>query len=399
MEKLVYGGEALGRLDGRVVLAPFALPGELIRAEAGREKPGLIHARGVEILEPAPERVVAPCPFFGRCGGCHYQHAPYEYQLTAKREILREEVRRLGKIDPPEEIGVISGEPWGYRNRAQLHIENGRIGYREARSHRLCAIDHCPISSPRVNEAIGAFNGMLRDARWPRFLRSLEVFTDEGGVQLNIVESERPVARRFFEWCAEAIPGLVESTLDYEGRFRVSRNAFFQVNRFLVDRLVEAALAGSEGESALDLYAGVGLFSLALARRFRDVTAVESGSAAARDLAFNAERAGLANVRVEQSAVEAYLANVDHAPDLIVADPPRAGLGKQVVRRLIELRPRTIIVVACDPSTMSRDLAVLVAAGYAIEAITVVDLFPQTYHFETVLKLVINSSTRFGSHS
>ena len=207
MEKLVYGGDALGRLDGRVVLAPFALPGELIRARAGQEKPGLIRARAVEILEPAPERVIAPCPYFGRCGGCHYQHAPYEYQLAAKREILAEEVRRLGKIEPPREIGVLSGEPWRYRNRAQLHIEGGRIGYWEARSHRLCAIDQCPISSPRVNDTIRALNGMLRDARWPRFLRSLEIFTDERGVQLNVVESHRPVARRFFEGARKRFPG------------------------------------------------------------------------------------------------------------------------------------------------------------------------------------------------
>jgi 23S rRNA (uracil1939-C5)-methyltransferase len=387
VEKLVYGGDGLARLDGRVVLAPFVLPGERIRARAEREKPGLVRARSLEVLEAAAERVPAPCPVFGRCGGCHYQHAPYEYQLAAKRAILAEELRRLGKIEPPAQIAVVAGEPWGYRNRAQLHVEGAKIGYREARSHKLCEIGQCPIASPKINEAICALGGMLRDPRWPRFLRSLEVFTDERQVQLNVLETERPVARRFFDWCAETISGLVEGPLDYEGRFQVSRNSFFQVNRFLLDRLVETAIEGAEGETALDLYAGVGLFSLAMARRFREVVAVESGSGAVRDLQFNAERAGLANVRAEQRTAEAYLDALDHAPDFVLLDPPRAGLGKAVVRRLAELRPRQITIAACDPATLARDLAGLTAAGYRVEKMTLVDLFPQTFHLETVVHL------------
>lgn len=387
VEKLVYGGDALARLDGRVTLAPFALPGERIRAAAEREKPGLIRARTLTVLDPAPERVAPPCPYFGRCGGCHYQHATYEFQLASKRAILAEELRRLGRIEPPEEIAVVAAEPWGYRNRAQLHIEAGRVGYREARSHKLCAIDRCPISSPKINEAIGALAGMLRDSRWPRFIRSLEIFTDERQVQLNVLETGRPVARRFFDWCAETIPGLVAGAVDYQDRFRVSRNAFFQVNRFLADKLVETALEGAGGETALDLYAGVGLFSLALARRFHQVTAVESGAAAAADLVFNAERAALANLRAEQGTTEAYLDTLERAPDFVLLDPPRAGLGKAVVQRLIGLRPPRVTIVACDPATLARDLAALLASGYRIEKMTLVDLFPQTYHLETVVRL------------
>jgi 23S rRNA (uracil1939-C5)-methyltransferase len=307
--------------------------------------------------------------------------------LAAKRSILAEEVRRLGKFDPPEEIAVVSGEPWAYRNRVQLHFENSRMGYHEARSHRLCPIDHCPISSPRLNEAIRSLAAMTRDGRWPRFLRSLELFTDENRVQLNVLESDRPLARRFFEWCGENIPGLVDGALDYEERFRVSPSAFFQVNRFLSGRLVDAALEGAEGDSALDLYAGAGLFSLALARRFKEVVAVESGPAAARDLIFNAERAGLSNLRTETKNAEAYLYALDGASDFIVMDPPRAGLGKTVVARLIELRPAKLVLVACDPSTMARDVGTLLRAGYAIDRMTLVDMFPQTYHFETVVSM------------
>jgi 23S rRNA (uracil1939-C5)-methyltransferase len=389
VEKLVYGGEGLGRVDGRVVLAPFVLPGERIRAQAEREKPGLVRARALEVLQPAPERVSAPCPYFTRCGGCHYQHAPYELQLAAKKEILREVLQRVGKIDPPDDIQVVAGEPWGYRNRVQLHIEGRRLGYWEARSHTLCAIDACPISSPKLNETITALNGMLRDPRWPRFVRALELFTDEAQVQLNIVDSAQPVARRFFDWCAEQIPGLVPGALDYRGQYRVGGQSFFQANRFLLDQLVETALEGVTGASALEMYAGVGLFSLALGGRYQQAVAVESGSAAVRDLQFNLERAGRANVIAKKATAEDHLRSLERAPDFVLLDPPRAGLGKTVVQRLAELRPPNLALVSCDPATLARDLAVLRAAGYRIGNMTLVDLFPQTYHLETVVRLTL----------
>ncbi len=383
----MYGGEGLARLDGRVVFTPFVLPGERILAQARQEKPGLVRAQALEVLAPAPERVTAPCPYFSRCGGCHYQHAPYEFQLAAKRTILIEELRRLGKFQPPAEIDIISAEPWAYRNRAQFHVEENRLGYRESRSHTLVPIDHCPISSPRVNQAIGALVSMQRDPRWPRFVRSIEVFTDEQQVQINVLETDRPVARRFFDWCVETIPGVVTGALDYEGRYRVSSNSFFQVNRFLHNRLVETALDGLEGETALDLYAGVGLFTLPLAGRFHRVMAVEAGGGAVRDLQFNGERAGLANLKTEQRTAEEFLATLKKPPELMLLDPPRAGLGKVVVGRLLALRPPKIQVVACDPSTLARDLAALLAGGYSIERMTLVDLFPQTFHLETVVRL------------
>ena len=388
MEKLVYGGDGLARLEGRVVLAPYVLPGERVSVQAEREKPGLVRASTRSVLDPAPERVAAPCPVFGRCGGCHYQHAGYDYQVEAKCAILVEELRRLGKIEPPEEISVVTGEPWGYRNRVQLQIEGGRLGYREARSHKLCAIHSCPIASPAINRVISALDGMLPDPRWPDFVESLEIFTDETAIQLNVLETRRPVSRRFFDWCAETIPGIVPGALDWQNRFRVSRNSFFQVNRFLVEDLVATALdfAGG-GESALDLYAGIGLFSLALAQRFTRVTAVESGSGAVRDLAFNAERAGLTGVESLQSSTEAYLEKLDRAPGYVLLDPPRAGLGKIAARRLLALKPPRMTIVACDPATLARDLAALTAGGYHVEKMTMVDLFPQTYHIETVVQL------------
>jgi len=389
VEKLVYGGEGLARADGRVVLTPFVLPGERVRVEPEREKPGLVRARLTEVLSAAADRVAPGCTYFGRCGGCHYQHAPYAAQLGFKRAILVEELWRQAKIPAPEHIAMVTGEPWGYRNRAQLHIEDGKLGYREARSRKLCAIDNCPISSPRINQLIPVLAKMLRDSRWPNFVRSVELFTDEPSVQLNVTETDRPVARRFFDWCAETIPGLVPGALDYGGQFRVSGNSFFQVNRFLLDALVEAALEGAQGEWALDLYAGVGLFSLPLARRFGAVTAVESGAGAVHDLRWNAERAGAANLRAEQQMAEKYLESLEVAPEFVLLDPPRAGLGPEMVKQLSRLRPAVIVIVACDPVTLARDLAGLTAAGYRLDRLTLVDLFPQTFHLETVARLTI----------
>jgi 23S rRNA (uracil1939-C5)-methyltransferase len=388
IEKLVYGGEGLGRRDGQVVFAPFVLPGERVRVERKSEKSGLVRTALREVLAPAAGRVDPPCPYFGRCGGCHYQHAGYELQIEAKRSILHETLRRVGKIEAPAEIGVIAGEPFGYRNRSQFHVSGAAVGYLEAQSHRLCPITHCPISSPRVNEALAALLRMTQGSRWPSFVRSVEVFTNETETQLNVA-ADRPVAKRFFEWCAEAIPGFVSGPLDYQAAgfiYRVGGESFFQVNRLLIDDLVQRAIGAAEGAWAVDLYAGVGLFSLPLARRFARVTAVESGASSVRDMRFNAERAGVA-VEVAQGSTEDFLHGLKAAPDFVIADPPRTGLGRAAVARLAELQPKRITIVACDPATLARDLPGLLSAGYHVERLTMVDLFPQTFHIETVVEL------------
>lgn len=391
VEKWVYGGRGLARLEGRAVLVPYVLPGETARVRVRRERPGLLEAELVEILTSVPDRVLPPCPYFQRCGGCHYQHAGYPFQVEHKRNVLIEVLRRIGKIPPPEFVGTIAGEPWEYRNRTQFHLRGREIGYMEGGSHRLCAVERCAISSPKINEALGALRGMLRERRFPGFLRSIELFTNESEVQLNVLESEQPPARSFFEWCAERIPGAAAGSLDYPAAgyvFRVSHGSFFQTNRFLIDRLVECALEGAEGETAVDLYAGVGLFSLPLARRFRRVTAVESGGSAFRDLEYNAARAGLP-VQAVRTSSEQFLEALSAPPDFVLADPPRAGLGKTVAGQLLRLRPARITIVSCDPATLARDLGTLVGGGYRLEGLTLVDLFPQTYHIESVARLAL----------
>jgi 23S rRNA (uracil1939-C5)-methyltransferase len=388
VDKLVYGGSGLGRRDGRAVLAPFVLPGERARVRAASEKPGLVHASLLEVLVASPERVTPGCPYFSHCGGCHYQHAPYELQLSLKRAILEDQLRRIGKIEPPAEIEVVAGEPWNYRNRVQLRTDRAELGYRQAQSHRLCPIASCPIASPAINAAIEILREMLRDPRWPRFIRAFELFTDETQMQLNVLETERPVAQRFFDWCAERLPGWISGALDYADAgyaWRVSSGSFFQANRFLIGSLIDRALDNAEGGTALDLYAGVGLFSLPLARR-ASVTAVESGTRAVEDLRFNAERAGVV-VQAERANAEAFLENLEAVPDFVLLDPPRAGIGKRMVERLVQLRPPRIAMVSCDPATLARDLSGLLGGGYRIARMTLIDLFPQTYHLETVVHL------------
>jgi 23S rRNA (uracil1939-C5)-methyltransferase len=390
VEKWIYGGDALSRVDGRVVLTPFVLPGETARVEVEAERSGLVRTRLLEVISPSPDRQPPPCPYFGECGGCHYQHGRYEFQVEQKAAIVREQLRRVGHIEYGGDIGTITGPPLGYRNRSQIHVKSGRIGYFADGTHRLVPIDHCPISSPKINDALAALVRMLGDRRFPEFINVVELFTDEAKVLLNVLDSARPVARRFFDWAGQEIPDLARGSIDYavgSDLFQVSHNSFFQVNRFLLGDLVEAGVGHAAGAVALDLYSGVGLFSLQIARRFRSVTAVESAASAIHDLNTNAGRAGL-SIRTVHSSVERFLPQVLEQPDLVLADPPRAGLGKKVTAELLRLRPARIHIIACDPSTLARDLSALVRGGYGIEKLIMVDLFPQTYHVETVAHLV-----------
>ena len=388
VEKLVYGGEGLGRVDGQVVLIPYVLPGEEVAVETQRVKKGLLRAVRANVTEKAEHRAVPRCEYFEGCGGCHYQHADYEMQLAAKESILRETLARLGSLNFDREIKMASGEPWGYRNRVQLHFANGRSGFYRAGSHEIYGIEHCDISSPVLNEVIGKLAWAVRQPQWPKFLQSLEVFTNESDVQLTITDSTRPVAVRFFEWCGTFLPNVAAGAIDYQAanhKFRISRGSFFQVNRFLMEDLVQEVTGDATGDSALDLYAGAGLFTLPLAERYRQVTAVERGGAPYRDLEWNVrEKEG--QIDVVKGSAEDYLKSLTDAPELIVADPPRVGLGKEVTEELLRIGAPQMVLVSCDPATLARDLKAL-AGTYKVESLTLVDLFPQTYHFETIARL------------
>jgi len=373
IEKLVYGGDGLARLDGKVIFTPYVLPGEAVQADIDRVKNDLWRGRLIEVTSPSAARVTPQCPYFQRCGGCNYQHAAYAFQVDQKRSILHEVLRRVGKIEFDSEIEAIFGEPWQYRNRAQLHIEDGAVGYFEHGSHTLCAIDHCPIVSPVLNGAIAKLKTELPAFRW--FTGTVELFTNETDVQVNVLDRVPAPIRSLFESLGTS------GSIEYDG-FRVGRNSFFQVNRFLIDRLLDCTMGEASGDSALDLYAGVGLFSARLAKQFKQVTAVESSRGAFRDLEHN-----VPSVTAENKTTEEYLAALEKTPGLILVDPPRAGLGKQVVRELIRIRPPYLTIVSCDPATLARDLQGLLASGYKIEKLTLIDLFPQTFHLEAIVHL------------
>lgn len=407
--KLVYGGEALGHHQGRTVLVPRVLPGERAEVEEYRTAKGVVHARAVRILAAAPERVEPPCPYFGHCGGCQYQHIESQFQATTKREILRETLRRLGKIDWRGNIPVHAADPWNYRNQAQLKVErradgNVALGFFEAESHRLFPVDACLILSPRLN-------GLLRELQgpdWSRRLadsREIEMLADDRDEHVaitlrglaNRAEGEA-LARDMLERLAGVVSVGVESEgqlrvfgnprLDYvvgEFQYGVSPGFFFQASRHLVPDLVNAVVAEQTGRLALDLFAGVGLFTLPLARRFSSVVAVEAGAKEARDLAANARGHSCDHLRVVTEAVHDFLRRfAQMQPDLVVLDPPRAGIGVQPLKLLAALQPKRIHYVSCGPPTLARDLAYLAGQGYELKSVDLFDLFPQTFHIEAL---------------
>ena len=418
IEKLIYGGEGLGHEGGQTVFVPFVLPGETVSVRAVERRKKFVRGRIEQIVTPAPERVAAPCPHFTVCGGCHYQHIPYETQLTHKTEILRETLRRMGRVEWTGAIHTHSSPPFGYRNRAQWKVRPAGdvvgIGYFRAGSSALCAVEECGVLSPLLAKTLDALRGMIRDAALPAaLLREVEAFADHADEKILLAASFNKFdgsPGKMAETFRAAIPWtesllLHESSrdrfqldgpgfLDYsvgEIALRVGHLSFFQVNRHLLSEMVQHVVGTEEGALALDLYSGVGLFSVPLARRFARVVAVESNEAAARDLEANATRHGGEN-QVVNADVQKFLSACPDAPDLVVVDPPRAGLEKEIVADLLRIAPRQIAYLSCDPSTLGRDLGLLTAAdaapGYDIAEIRLFDVFPQTYHIETLVRLM-----------
>ncbi len=392
VEKLIFGGAGLLRLAGKTVMLPRVAPGEEVAFRISKDHKQWAEGELVRVLEPSVERTEPFCGVYGHCGGCHYQHLNIEFQRVEKVSILLETLERVGGIRPDVPVEVISGESRGYRNRVQLHIAGGRIGYHAPSSRDLTPIENCPIASPAIDRAIQALGQMVREPRFPRFVETIELFSNESETLLNVLETtgtQRRVAKWFIDWCAERIPRAANSSLVYRAAdldFVVSHRSFFQTNRFLIDPLVSRVLRHVTGGEALDLYSGVGLFALPLSLRGIATTSVESSYSAVRDLAGNAASHG-APVETVKTSVDAYLASAERIPDFVIADPPRAGLGKAVVRDLLRLRPRKMALVSCDPATLARDLKGLLGGGYHITALSFVDLFPNTAHIETVCDL------------
>jgi 23S rRNA (uracil1939-C5)-methyltransferase len=423
IDKLIYGGDGLARLSaderghGKSVFVPFVLEGERIEAALNEQKSGFARAQMDKVLEPSPARVAPQCPYFQSCGGCHYQHSEYQHQLEIKSAILRETLQRTGKIKLPCELRVHPSPPWNYRNRARLKVQTPpefALGYYRFRSHDFLAVDSCPISSPLINRAIRDITAFAGKEKIDIELREMELFANHADDALLIEvfcarDTHRRDARQLSEnlrGAMQEVAGVVvfeqaspqsepkllahcgETHLTYETKlaaYRVSAGSFFQVNRFVIDELVEIVTAAASGEVALDLYAGAGLFSLVLARNFAQVIAVESSQTSYGDLRHNAQQ----EVKAVRATTERYLEDTPVRADFVVVDPPRGGLGERNVRNLVLLRPSRITYVSCDPSTLARDLRDFVSLGYRIEGADLIDLFPQTYHIESVIRLAL----------
>jgi 23S rRNA (uracil1939-C5)-methyltransferase len=425
IEKLIYGGDGLARTppdaDGRsmAVFLPFVLPGERVEAETTPGKAGFARGSVAELVERSPERVEAACPYFQRCGGCQYQHIPYERQLEYKAGILRETLQRIAKIELKAEIKLHPSEPWNYRNRTRLRVQAApefALGYYRFGSHEFLPVRECPISSPLINRVMATLIE-LKGCECPAGVEEIELFADASDERLLTWafcgrDGDRESLLRWGESLRREIPAITGMTFFPSRRrseeeeapdlkplaesgasevlyrvndteYRVSAGAFFQVNRHMLNELVSTVAGNAQGELALDLYAGVGLFSTALARSFHHIFAVEASQISYADLVHN----GAANVKAVRARTEDYLSLARKRPDLVVLDPPRAGVGKAVTRLLVELGAQRVRYVSCDPATLARDLAPLLAAGYRIEEAHLFDLFPQTFHIESVMLL------------
>lgn len=392
---MVYGGDGFGRLaDGRAVFVPFVLPGERALVELVEEKRG--HARGrlVKLLTASPLRIQPRCAHFGVCGGCHYQHIPYEEQLRVKEAIVRGQLMRIAGItEPPMRPIVASPSAWNYRNAVQFHLDVlGKPGYQEAGSHRVVAIRECHLPEDALNQAwplldIEPLPGLeridLRAGAGDDLLLALE----GDGEALPEFSVDFPISAVYLGPTGAMVlagdDGLVLEVL--EKPFRVSAGSFFQVNtaqagamvRHLLERLSLTA-----GTTLVDVYCGVGLFSAFIAPRVGRCIGVELSESACDDYAANLDECD--NVELYVGAAEQVLPALDLKPDVVLVDPPRAGLERAALDAIVSMAPRTLAYVSCDPATLARDVKRLVAGGYRLVEVTPFDIFPQTYHVETV---------------
>jgi 23S rRNA (uracil1939-C5)-methyltransferase len=422
IEKAVYGGDGLARIPadetasgGKTVFVPGTLPGELIEAGIATDRRSFSTGELDAILEPSPERVVPGCEYVPRCGGCQYQHASFPFQLQMKLDILKETLARA-HVPVPAEIGSLTGPPWGYRNRIRLHVMKRAgiaLGYRRRGSHDLLPVTHCPIAAPLLEQAIAAVTRIGAEAGIETLCDEVEFFTNSEQDQLLVslwpgsrahrqpAHLREKALEAFAEQLHAQLPVLTGVGLFVEGemmhwgersltytvsghRYQASLGGFFQVNRFLLPELLRVAVEKRSGRLAWDLYSGVGLFARAL--DFENVTAVESAGFSADDLKHNL--AGKAH-RVVRSSTLDFLRSQTRGParakpELILLDPPRSGLGKEICTHLASIAAPAIVYISCDPATLARDLQSLLQFEYSVQTIHLVDLFPQTFHMETV---------------
>lgn len=379
IEKVVPRGFGLGFAENLTVLVPLAAPHDVLKVRIREIKKHTAFAEIVEIVRRGPKRVAAPCQYYGACGGCNFQHLDYEAQLAAKVGIIQDCLKRIGRIELDGDIAIIpSPNQFEYRSRARWHVDraNRRIGYHRRDSNEVIDISTCPILTPGMQSTLDYLRATIDwDMLWSDD-SEIEAASGEGGhVSTFSAELSEPPA---------------ELSIDLAGEnYSYTAETFFQGNRSIVEQLVATAIGDASGGTALDLYCGVGLFALPLARRFRKVTGVEENGLAVQFAKKNAGNAGLQNLNFVAKSVESFLLTDKKKKklDFVLLDPPRSGTEKRTIPSIIELAPQRISYVSCEPSILARDLRVFIDAGYKIVSMTALDLFPQTHHVETVVHL------------
>jgi 23S rRNA (uracil1939-C5)-methyltransferase len=376
VERILPGGMGLAHAGGKTIFVSLAAPGDRVRVRIDRQQGELLFASIVEIVTPSPVRVEPPCPYFGRCGGCDFQQLTYEAQLAAKAGIIRDCLHRIARVENVPEIVVTpSPNEWRYRMRAtwQIDQELRAIGYYERGSRRVCDVAECAVLQPELQETLER----VRATEWHAFppgLKHLDAVVGENGISL---------APSFAEFQTNELRLTVRDEV-----YQYNADAFFQINPSLLGSLIEYAIRDASGATVLDLYCGVGLFTLPLARQFQKVIGVEANATAARFARRNLQLAGLTNANVFTATVTDWFRSSPVGPvEFVLLDPPRAGAESAVIKGILDLQPRAISYVSCDPATLARDLKKLFAGGYVIHSITGFDLFPQTHHVETVVRL------------
>lgn len=380
VEALVFGGAGLGHgPDGRVVFVSFAAPGELVEALVEREYPDYIQAVVSRVVEASPDRVEPECGLFGECGGCQLQHMSYPAQLAAKEAVVREQLRRIGRLDDSVVRPIVgAANPWGYRNHLRFSTgkKYGDVGYISRKGFGLLKVESCPIADPWVSELLPKLQGHGAGLHQVQVRHSAE--TDTYLVNPAIPSLDLPTGQKAY---VEELGGR---------RFDVSASAFFQVNHAQAEqmvRLVGEALP-ERGELLVDGFAGVGTFAVLFAERFERVLAIEESNSAAKDSERNLAQAP--NVEMLVGKVEDILPELEERPDAIILDPPRPGCAPPVLRAILDFQPKVVVYVSCNPATLARDLRILVDGGYELDHVTPLDMFPQTGHIECVSRLTFS---------
>lgn len=379
IEKIVPNGFGLAFAENLTILVPLAVKGDELDVRINQLKGKTAFADIVKVRSPSDDRIEPRCEYFGKCGGCNFQQMSYEKQMEAKIGILQDCLTRIGKLNYTSEIQIIpSPKPFEYRSRAQWHLATRikKVGYFESNSHRVIDVENCPILTPELNETL---SDLRNNVDWKSFSSEIvDIETANAGENVSVFSDELIVPTK-------------EIAYELKGKkYAYGANIFFQGNPFLIEKLVELALSGAEGKTALDLYCGVGLFTLPLAEKFENVIGVEAYDRAVDFAEKNREAARLGNIKFYRETVADFLD--ENAADLknidfLLLDPPRSGTEKATIANIVEIQPKEISYVSCEPSILARDLQNLTASGYKIESITAIDLFPQTHHVETVVRL------------